>query len=132
MVSTAHNTCVLFVDCDESARKAKAEKVFPRPVAGSLRPIVSPATARYNMKSRLGRGFTLEELKEASIPAKFAATIGIAIDRRRKNRSLESLQANVARLKAYTARLVVYPRRSRFSKKDKAEMLPIGKQVGTD
>ena len=46
-----------------AARKAKAAAVFPRPVAGALRPVVSGQTVRYNMKKRAGRGFTLEELK---------------------------------------------------------------------
>jgi hypothetical protein len=32
-------------------------------VAGALRPVVHPPTQRYNFKTRLGRGFTLEELK---------------------------------------------------------------------
>ncbi|KAK2355296.1 60S ribosomal protein L13-1 [Trifolium repens] len=38
---------------------------------------------------------------------------GIAVDHRRQNRSLESLQANVQRLKTYKAKLVVFPRRAR-------------------
>ena len=54
----------------------------------------------------------MEELKEAGIPAKFAPTIGIAVDFRRRNRSLEGLQENVNRLKAYKASLVVFPRRA--------------------
>ena len=37
---------------------------------------------RYNFKTRLGRGFTLEELKSAGISKKMAPTIGIAVDRR--------------------------------------------------
>ena len=41
----------------------QAEKTFPRPIAGPLRPAVRPPTQRYNMKLRAGRGFTLEELK---------------------------------------------------------------------
>jgi len=45
------------------AREKKAKAIFPRPVAGALRPIVRPMTQRYNFKTRLGRGFTLEELK---------------------------------------------------------------------
>jgi large subunit ribosomal protein L13e len=100
-------------------------------------------TIKYNLKKRLGRGFTFEELKvssrpllpsllqagagvstpaewnkqiqldagcfvavaiaaepawrrlpaqEAGIPIKLAATIGIAVDHRRHNRSLEGLQ----------------------------------------
>ncbi|KAK9822367.1 hypothetical protein WJX81_002518 [Elliptochloris bilobata] len=95
-----------------NARVDKAAKVFPRPVKGALRPVVRGQTVRYNLKKRFGRGFTFEELKEAGIPRKAAPTIGIAVDHRRRNRSLESLQENVNRLKAYKASLVVFPRRS--------------------
>ncbi|CAN1269095.1 60S ribosomal protein L13-1 [Linum perenne] len=65
------------------------------------------------MKLKAGRGFTLEELKAAGIPKKLAPTIGIAVDHRRKNRSLEGLQVNAQRLKTYKAKLVVFPRRAR-------------------
>ena len=94
------------------ARAKKAAAVFPRPAAGPLRPVVRGQTVRYNSKRREGRGFTLEELKEAGISAKLAPTIGIAVDHRRRNRSLESLQENVNRLKAYKSNLVVFPRRA--------------------
>lgn len=94
-------------------RAAKAERVFPRPVEGMLRPAVHGTQKRYNMKVRLGRGFTLEELKEAGISAKYAQTVGIAVDHRRKNKSLESLQANVNRLKTYMSKLVVFPRNAK-------------------
>ncbi|URD76410.1 60S ribosomal protein L13 [Musa troglodytarum] len=89
----------------DPARQKKAVKIFPRPTAGPLRPIVQCQTLKYNMKSRSGRGFTLEELKAAGIPKKLAPTIGIAVDHRRKNRSLEGLQTNVQRLKTYKAKL---------------------------
>ncbi|KAJ3690904.1 hypothetical protein LUZ61_020068 [Rhynchospora tenuis] len=95
------------------ARQKKAVKIFPRPTAGPLRPIVQCQTLKYNMKSRAGRGFTLEELKAAGIPKKLAPTIGISVDHRRKNKSLEGLQANVQRLKTYKAKLVVFPRCAR-------------------
>ncbi|KAE8664812.1 60S ribosomal protein L13-1 [Hibiscus syriacus] len=49
----------------------------------------------------------------AGISKNLAPTIGIAVDHRRKNRSLEGLQANVQRLKTYKAKLVVFPRRAR-------------------
>lgn len=49
----------------------------------------------------------------AGIPKKLAPTIGIAVDHRRRNRSLEGLQSNVQRLKTYKAKLVVFPRRAR-------------------
>ncbi|XP_038907267.1 60S ribosomal protein L13-3-like [Benincasa hispida] len=96
-----------------NARQEKAVKAFPRPTAGPLRPIVHGQTLKYNMKVRAGRGFSLEELKAAGIPKKYARTIGIAVDHRRRNRSLESLQANVQRLKTYKAKVVVFPRRAR-------------------
>lgn len=50
--------------------------------------------------------------QEAGISAKLAPTVGIAVDHRRRNRSLEGLQENVARLKAYKANLVLFPRRA--------------------
>ncbi|KAG5565145.1 hypothetical protein RHGRI_001142 [Rhododendron griersonianum] len=147
------------------ARQKKAVKIFPRPTAGPLRPIVHGQTLKYNMKLRAGRGFSLEELQvrmqgimrilfalvlhnlnqgevgragsvciwqwlifsgnhellrfvgfdvgAAGIPKKLAPTIGISVDHRRRNRSLEGLQTNVQRLKTYKAKLVVFPRRAR-------------------
>jgi large subunit ribosomal protein L13e len=94
------------------ARAEKAKKLFPSPVAGALRPVVRGQTVKYNTKTRLGRGFTLAEIKEAGIPAKMAPTLGISIDHRRRNRSLEGMQENVNRLKAYRSNLVVFPRRA--------------------
>merc|ERR1719271_1221217 len=64
------------------------------------------------MKLRLGRGFTLAELREAKIAPKLARTIGISVDHRRRNRCTESLQENVNRLKLYKAKLLVFPRGS--------------------
>merc|ERR1719291_1035600 len=93
-------------------RKEKAKKLFPRPAAGLLRPIVHPPTQRYNMKLRLGKGFTLDELREAKIPVKRAATIGISVDHRRRNRWAESLQANVNRLKIYMSKLMIFPKKA--------------------
>ncbi|CAL9167674.1 unnamed protein product [Musa hybrid cultivar] len=111
------------------ARQKKAVKIFPRPTAGPLRPSVQCQTLKYNMKSRAGRGFTLEELKAAGIPKKLAPTIGIAVDHRRKNRSLEGLQANVQRLKTYKAKLVIFPRRARKAGDSAPEELATATQV---
>ena len=44
-------------------RLRKAAAVAPRPADGSLRPVVRCPTARYNIRTRLGRGFSLDELK---------------------------------------------------------------------
>ncbi|XP_076912895.1 large ribosomal subunit protein eL13z-like [Bidens hawaiensis] len=98
-----------------SARQAKAVKVFPRP-AGKLRPQIHGQTLKYNMILREGRGFSLEELKAAGIPKILAPTIGIAVDHRRRNSSLEGLQANVQRLKTFKDKLIVFPRRARKTK----------------
>nr|CBN08623.1 small nucleolar RNA, C/D box 68 [Microcosmus squamiger] len=98
-------------------RAEKAKKVAPRPVKGPLRPIVRCPTVKYNMKRRFGRGFSLEELKAAGINRRFAQTIGIAVDRRRRNSSYESLQENVQRLKEYRSRLILFPKKPSQPKK---------------
>ncbi|XP_028665631.1 60S ribosomal protein L13 [Erpetoichthys calabaricus] len=99
------------------ARQAKARRIAPRPVAGPLRPIVRCPTIRYHTKVRAGRGFSLEELKAAGINKRVAATIGISVDPRRRNKSTESLQANVQRLKEYRSKLILFPRKASAPKK---------------
>jgi large subunit ribosomal protein L13e len=66
-------------------------------------------TFRYHTKVRAGRGFTLSELKASGLNKRFARTIGIAVDPRRRNKSVESLQANAQRLKEYKAKLILFP-----------------------
>lgn len=106
------------------ARRAKAAAVAPRPI-DKLRPIVRCPTIKYNRRVRAGRGFSFAELKEAGICRKLAPTIGIAIDWRRRNISEEGLAVNVARLKEYKSRLIIFPRKSRKGKskaKDKPDL----------
>merc|ERR1711931_119763 len=103
------------------SRAAKALAIAPRPVAGSLRPVVRCPTYKYNTKVRMGRGFTLEELKTAGIGKKYASTIGLCVDHRRKNRGTESLQANVQRLKEYKSKLIVFPKKLSAPKAGDAE-----------
>lgn len=91
-------------------RRQLAKDSFPRPLK-HLRPVVSKCTFRYAGQQRLGRGFTLQELAEAKISAQFARTIGITVDHRRTNKSLESLQRNVNRLKEYASKLTLLPRK---------------------
>lgn len=93
-------------------RIKKAELIAPRPIDGLLRPAVRCQTVKYNTKLRLGRGFTLDELKEAGIRRKEARSIGIAVDHRRRNKSLESLQLNAQRLSEYKAKLIVFPKKA--------------------
>lgn len=89
-------------------RVEKAKRIAPRPLK-KLRPVVRCPTIRFNMRQRLGRGFTIEELRAAGVSPKVAQTIGIAVDKRRKNRSVESLQQNVQRLKEYKSKLILFP-----------------------
>ena len=93
-------------------RQRKARLCAPNPTH-KLRPIVRGMTNKYNNKIRLGRGFTLDELKKAglnSIP--YAKSIGIAIDLRRKDTSAETQTLNVNRIKEYLAKIILYPRKT--------------------
>lgn len=96
------------------ARAAKAAAIAPRPLQ-LLRPAVHCPTQRYSAKVRLGKGFTIEELKAAGLTARYARTVGIAVDHRRTNKSRDSLNANVARLEEYKSKLIVFPKK-RLSK----------------
>ena len=97
-------------------RREKASAIHPRPLK-TLRPIVHKPTQRYSGQTRLGRGFTLAEIKKAGLNKDFARTIGIAVDHRRVNRSVELLQMNVDRLKSYLEKLVLLPRKEGQPKK---------------
>merc|ERR1712093_185081 len=117
-----------------TTRATKAAKINPRPVAGLLRPSVRCPTRKYNMKERLGRGFTMEELKEAGISRKQALTIGVSVDWRRRNKSADSLQTNVQRLKQYQSNLVLFPRRRGQPKtgdSDAAQLATAKQQTGS-
>jgi len=121
-------------------RLERAKRLAPRPL-NKLRPVVRGQTLKYNSKVRAGRGFTYDEIEAAKVNRHQAQGLGITIGHRRKNRSDESFKTNVARLKIYLSKLVVFPRHptSKKSKKgdaskeetkqvqqvDVAEVLPI-------
>ena len=90
-------------------RRARAAAAAPRPL-DKLRPAVRAQNARYQHRLRLGRGFTLNEIKAVGLGVQFARSIGISVDHRRKNRSQESFDTNKARLQNYLSKLVLYPR----------------------
>jgi len=69
-----------------------------------------------------GRGFTLSELKLAGIQKKAAKGLGIVVDNRRRSKSEEGQQLNVDRLKEYSSRLVVFPRKAGKAKKGDASV----------
>jgi len=74
-------------------------------------------TRKYAGKQRIGRGFTLAELKAAKLTMAFARTVGIAVDHRRKNKNEENMALNVARLTAYKSKLILFPKRAGKPKK---------------
>ncbi len=131
---------------------AKAARLAPRPAAGPIRPIVHCPTIRYNTKVRAGKGFSHDELKvkiiclilfwiqfkliisflkAAGIYKKYAKTIGIAVDHRRRNKSVESLQLNAQRLKLYQSKMILFPRKLSKPKKgdSSAEELKLATQT---
>jgi len=90
-------------------RRYKAATKAPRPLH-KLRPIVSCPTQRHNMRVRAGRGFSILEIKKAGLNTpQYARTLGISVDLRRRNKSMEGLSRNVRRLKLYMERLVLFP-----------------------
>lgn len=105
-------------------RAAKAKRTGPNPTH-LLRPVVRGQTRRYNNKSKLGRGFTLAELKAAGVRGiNYARSIGISIDERRKDTCAETQKVNVERIKQYTAKMILYPRRKADKKPQVLEATP--------
>merc|ERR1711959_374073 len=98
------------------ARDKKAEAIAPRPIAGCVRPVVHPPTVKYNSKVRVGRGFSLAEIKAVGLGKLEARSLGIAVDARRRNRSVNGKQANEQRLREDKANLVVFPRNDKKTK----------------
>lgn len=47
--------------------------------------------------------------QQAGLNQRFARSVGIAVDVRRRNKSHESIQQNVQRLKEYKAKLIIFP-----------------------
>merc|ERR1711966_181318 len=94
-----------------SARDKKAQNISPRPLAGAVRPVVKGNTIKYAGKIRVGRGFSLAEIKALGLGKLEAQSLGIAVDPRRRNRSVGGKQANEQRLREYKSNLVVFPRK---------------------
>ncbi|KAI5192746.1 large subunit ribosomal protein L13e [Nematocida minor] len=88
-------------------RQQKAKQIAPTNVE-LLRPAVRCNSRRYNIKERLGRGFSFAEIVQAGLTAKEARQLGISVDPRRYTRSEESLDLNVSRIKNYLSKITVY------------------------
>ena len=59
-------------------------------------------------------------MQAAGLNKRVARTIGIAVDYRRRNKSVESLQQNVQRIKEYRAKMILFPRKLSAPKKGDA------------
>ena len=75
-------------------------KINKLPKNNILKPIVQNPTKMYNFKIRLGRGFSVDELKNSMIPKNIASSIGISLDKRRRGNSLRQ-PSNIKRLNSY-------------------------------
>merc|ERR1711915_34791 len=100
-------------------RVKKARKFAPKPI-GLLRPIVRPSCIKHSHKLRIGQGFTKQELRMAKLSLPFAKQFGIAVDKRRKNKSIEATERNVERLKEYKAKLIIFPKSKKKTLKGEA------------
>lgn len=60
------------------------------------------------MKIREGKGFSVAEIQKAGLDIANARKIGIAVDRRRINKSQDSIDRNVERLQKYLKRVEVF------------------------
>lgn len=105
-------------------RSLRAKRLGPNPTH-LLRPAVRGQTRRYNNKLKLGRGFTLAELKLAGVQGvNYARSIGICIDRRRKDTCTETQKLNAERIKEYTSRMILYPKKKADKKPQVLEATP--------
>lgn len=91
-------------------RADKAAAISPRPL-GKLRPFVMGQTRKHSAKVRIGRGFSLAELKEAGLSGPWAQSVGIAVDHRRHNKNADTMKKNVDRLNEYKKALILFPRK---------------------
>ena len=97
-------------DFDKSANKKKRRiqrfskfsslKKYNFSPKNFLRPVVHNPTKMYNLKTRLGRGFSLEEINEIKLSRKTALSIGISFDKRRRGENKKK-NSNTKRLKEY-------------------------------
>lgn len=91
-------------------RKLRQTRMGPNPTH-FLRPAVRGQTRRYNNKLKLGRGFTVAELKLAGLKGlNYARSLGVAVDLRRKDTCSETQKMNADRLKEYVSRMILHPR----------------------
>lgn len=80
--------------------KLKASKRHNFSPENLLRPVVNNPTKMYNLKIRLGRGFSFSELDDSRVSKKDALSIGVSVDKRRRGGCLKH-HSNVKTLNDY-------------------------------
>lgn len=115
---------------NQPARKARrARRRLTKSKPNSLKPVVSCPTMRYSIKKRLGRGFSISELKAVGMSVGYARSIGVAVDPRRKNKSHESVESNIHRLKVYKNRLQIVSRPGKGKKATAPEVQKLSTSI---
>jgi len=69
-----------------------------------LKPIVHNPTISHNLKIRLGRGFSLEEVNRSNVSRKLAFSLGISLDKRRRGNNSRKI-SNIKRLNDFYEKL---------------------------
>jgi len=87
-----------------------------------LRPLVHSPTKLHNMKIKIGRGFSKNELSKASISKKDSFSLGIGFDKRRRSKSV-SEQLNFRRIENFLERAVFEKKKNLSSLSEKNKLL---------
>ena len=69
-----------------------------------LRPVITNQTKMYNLKVRLGGGFSKNEINKSNVSHKIASSIGISVDKRRRRDNLKQ-SFNIMRLNNYLEKI---------------------------
>merc|ERR1711977_387439 len=87
------------------ARSDRTKATYVDPYILKFRPIMWGQTNKYRARKILGRGFTLEEMNFVGIKVNLVPSIGLVIDKRRKNRSQDFINENVSHIKDHMSKL---------------------------
>eukprot|EP01070_Trichotokara_eunicae_P003755 Trichotokara_eunicae@DN3560_c0_g1_i1.p1 len=90
-----------------------------------LKPLVRCCGARHNSRMRKGAGFSVGELKKARLAPRLAMSIGVMVDRKRRDRNQATQDINVERLQTYLKHLVLY----KSGKSAKKNVSPLPDQI---
>lgn len=89
-----------------------------------LRPVVHNPTKMYNLKTRLGRGFSCEEINEIKISKKVVLSVGISFDKRRRSNNIKK-NSNVKRLIDFIEKTGLVSLKKKTNEKSRTEKTSI-------